>query len=307
MSTHYIAQGNSMSQYRKKSNLKDSIISLVVVLVILGGAVAAIINQYSEVDLSKKELEELRAEVKLEQVELLNKKDEWALKVEEDQDSIAIKREELKLEIGNFEAIKASFESGLEVEKEKFGEESIKEIERTVQAGFDLKIAQHKKYQEQLKSSVTLAEKKIVKLEEKNKSLKAQTAKYKKQLTSASKKLAVAKQQLAAKNKSATKSTSVAKTTTSSSTKSASNEVAKAKRDVAKLMDKLTKLNVDLKKPNWCDKAYTQRFNQANNILNAIKAMVKRYDLGDSYRAFISSNTRTAGDSDGWCNGVKVQ
>ena len=295
-----------MSQYRKKSNLKDSIISLVVVLVILGGAVAAIINQYSEVDLSKKELEELRAEIKLEQVELLNQKDEWALKLEEEQDSLSIKGEELKLEIGNFEAIKASFESELEVKKEQFGEENIKEIERTVQAEFDLKIAQHKKYQEQLKSSVTLAEKKVVKLEEKNKSLKAQAAKYKKQLTSASKKLATATQQLAAYKKT-TKTTSVAKTTTSSSSKSKSDDVAKAKKDVAKLMDKLNKLNVDLKKPNWCDKAYTQRFNQANHILSAIEAMVKRYNLSDTYKAFLSANTRTPGDSDGWCNGVKVQ
>jgi len=254
-----------MSNYRKKANLKDSIISLVVVLCILGAAIYALVNQFSEVDLTKQELEELRAAVKLEEVELLDKKDEWALKVQEDQEVLAIKHEQLIIEQENFAAMKDK----LAVDTQK----SIQEAKTELQANYDLEIEKHKEYEDELKA-------KIRQLEAQNKKIVA-----------ASKAPAVSK---------APKQTA---STTNSSGKKA------AEQSVQRLMKRFVSLDVDLKKPNWCDKAYSQKFNEASNILNAIDGMAKKYDLAASYGAFVSANARSSSSTagDGWCNGVKVQ
>lgn len=271
-----------MSEYRKKANTRDNIMMIIVVLAILGGAIFLIVEQFSEVDLSKKELEDIRAKIKLEEVALLNKQDEWNKKVEDDEENLYLKQEELNIELQNIEALKAKFSAQLEEEKAKFSEGSRKDLENTLRAEFDLKISQHEKYQNQLKNQVKKLESKNKSLTESNSKLEQDIAKYKKFKTEAEK---LSRQSKLAALK------------------------AKANDSVLVLMNKFSALDVDLKKPDWCDKEYTKRYNQADRLLEAIKAQIKKYDLSDSYKAFASANSKSSNNtsSEGWCNGVKVQ
>lgn len=271
-----------MSDYRKKANFKDNIIILIVVFAILGGAIYFIVQQFSEVDLSKKELEDLRAQIKLEEVALLNKQDEWERKIADLEEDLSLKQEELNIEEQNLSVLKDKFQNDIDKEKAKFSKESTKELESAIRTEYDLQIAQYKKTQNQLTN-------KVKRLETNNKSLSSENAKLRKDVVVLQKWKATAEKLDREAKLAALK--------------------AKANDDVIKLMNKFSKLGVDLKKPDWCDKAYTARYNTASNLLDAIKAMIKKYDLSDSYKAFVSANAKSSSNaaSEGWCNGVKVQ
>lgn len=271
-----------MSDYRKKANFKDNIIILIVVLAILGGAIYFIVQQFSEVDLSKKELEDLRAQIKLEEVALLNKQDEWERKLAEYEEDMSLKQEEMSIEEQNLADLKAKFQQDIDKEKAKFSKESTKELERAIRTEYDLQISQFKEKQSQLNNKVKL-------LESRNKKLNSENSKLKKNVASL--------QQWKSKAEKLNREAKLAALK------------AKANDDVLVLMNKFAKLDVDLKKPDWCDKAYTARYNQASNLLDAIKAMIKKYDLSDNYKAFVSANAKSSSNaaSEGWCNGVKVQ
>ncbi|MDA7746544.1 hypothetical protein N8878_04350 [Psychromonas sp.] len=268
-----------MSEYKKKANLKDSIISGVVVLLILIGAVVLLVNQFSEVDLTKKELEELRAEVKLAKVDLLEKQDKWDLKVIRDTKYISEQEEEFNLALKEFEREKAQYNQEIEELREKYNQRyrgpSRKEIEAEIRAEYKSK-----------ESSKASNELELLALKEKNATLEKEIAAYKK-----------------ANSDKKPKST-----TTKEKANVASTDQTKVKQEIAKMMDEFAALDVDLKKPNWCDKDYSVRFMKADKQFKDIKALIEKNGMTDTYKVYLTNASRNKSESapDGWCNGVKM-
>ncbi|TEW55920.1 hypothetical protein E2R68_02180 [Psychromonas sp. RZ22] len=266
-----------MSEYKRKSNLKDSIISGIVVLAILVAAVVFLINQFSEVDLSKKELEDLRSEIKLAEVDLLEKQDKWELKIIRDTKYIAAQEEELNLAFKEFEVERAAYKEEIEKLKANYNSNtpnvSRKQIEREIRAEFASK--GNNRAQINRLNSQNLA------LKAKNDVLEKEMVEFRKW-----------QKESAKINKAA----------------ALAEEKRKAQDEVVKLMDEFTAFDIDLKKPNWCDKEYSERFYQAEDKLNEIKDLVKKHNFGDSYKAFLVDASRSTSNTapDGWCNGVKM-
>lgn len=58
------------------------------------------------------------------------------------------------------------------------------------------------------------------------------------------------------------------------------------------LMSEFSDLGVDIKSPDWCNKEYTHRYNKGKAIIDQISVLVRNYNLGDKYQAFILTHTR---------------
>lgn len=265
-----------MSDYKKKANFKDSIISGVVVLLILIAGVVLIVNQFSEVDLSKKELEELRAEMKIAEVELLEKQDKWDLKVIRDSKSIVEQEEELNAAWENFEREKSKLKQEIVNLKAKYNAKpkgkSESQIRREVRAELNAKNS---------KSGSKEQTEQILALEAKNESLEKEMADYRKWKNTTQK---VQKKAASAEQKK------------------------KANAEVLGLMNEFAAYDVDLKKPNWCDREYSARFYKAESKLDVIKKKIKDNGLESNYKTYLENTSRNKSNEspDGWCNGVKM-
>lgn len=274
-----LQKGLTMSDYKKKANFKDSIISGVVVLLILIAGVVLIVNQFSEVDLSKKELEELRAEVRLAEVELLEKQDKWDNKVSRDSKSVSEQEAELNAAWENFEREKANFKKEIAALKKKYTSGTTsraqmrREIEKEMRAKY--KSSGSSKGNKQLSNA-------ILTLEAQNELLQQELAEYTKWK----------KNQNLSKQKAAS-----------------ANQKKKAQAEILKLMNEFAAFDVDLKQPDWCDRDYSARFYKAETKLNEIKQVMKKNGLTSSYKSYLANASRNednGGSPDGWCNGVKM-
>ena len=59
---------------------------------------------------------------------------------------------------------------------------------------------------------------------------------------------------------------------------------------IIKLMDKFSDLGVNLRKPNWCDKDYTKRYDMASSILKQISSLIGTDSDLRKYNDFVQGN-----------------
>ena len=83
---------------------------------------------------------------------------------------------------------------------------------------------------------------------------------------------------------------------------------AQAETKIQELMLTYSKLGVSLKKPNWCDKKYTQKYYQAEGLLDQILTINSKYNISNEYYMFVKRNINDAvwiNINDGVCEAEK--
>lgn len=81
---------------------------------------------------------------------------------------------------------------------------------------------------------------------------------------------------------------------------------AKAEELILKAMNEFSALGVNIRKPDWCDKDYTNRYYQGEALIDQISALNRKYSISDEYDWYVRTNSRgIVSSSDGVCEANK--
>lgn len=81
---------------------------------------------------------------------------------------------------------------------------------------------------------------------------------------------------------------------------------AKAEELILKAMNEFSALGVSIKKPDWCDKDYTNRYYRGKALIDQISALNSKYSISKEYSLFASKHSRgIISSNDGVCEANK--